>query len=107
MGSKGKNSRKLVIIREFDDRTEAEMAREYLVSCDIHAELRDAETDNGESPEWIELRVHPDDSSEAIKLLEEGDDENFEDDEDYDDDEEYDDDYDYDDEPEEEYDERY
>lgn len=103
-----KKSKKLVVIREFDDRTEAEMAREYLVSCDIHAELWDAETDDGESSEWIELRVHPDDSREAVKLLEEADDENFEDDdEDYEDDDEYVEDYDHEDEDEEEYDDRY
>ncbi len=123
---------KLVAIRTYQERTEAELAKDYLESCDIDAVISGDDA-GGMMPNMTSniglarLLVRPDDAEEAERLLEdaeekaedyledeEDDDDDYEDEEDeeYDDDEDYededeDDDDDYDDEDDEDDEDRY
>ncbi len=107
---------KLVTIRTYQERTEAELAKDYLESCDIDAVISGDDA-GGMMPNMTSniglarLLVRPDDAEEAERLLEDAEakaedyldedeeDEEDEDDEDYEDEE----DEEYDDEEDEEY----
>jgi len=96
---------KLVTIRTYQERTEAELAKDYLESCDIDA-IISGDDAGGMMPNMTSniglarLLVRPDDAEEAERLLEDAeekadkflDEEEEEDDEDEDDEDEDDDD---------------
>lgn len=106
---------KLVAIRTYQERTEAELAKDYLESCDIDAVISGDDA-GGMMPNMTSniglarLLVRPDDAEEAERLLEDAEekagdylDEDDEDEEDEDEDEDFEEDY--EDEEDEEYDE--
>lgn len=105
---------KLVAIRTYQERTEAELAKDYLESCDIDAVISGDDA-GGMMPNMTSniglarLLVRPDDAEEAERLLEDAEakaedylDEDEEDEDDEDEDEDFEEDY--EDEEDEEYD---
>jgi hypothetical protein len=107
---------KLVAIRTYQERTEAELAKDYLESCDIDAVISGDDA-GGMMPNMTSniglarLLVRPDDAEEAERLLEDAEakaedylDEEEEDEDDEDEDEDFEEDYeDEDDEDEEDF----